>query len=191
MDTIHPVIMPVSVPDQRLVRRAKVQALRRQARAALALSARFSGLALGKLEKADTGAPLPSAGTFWALSHKSTMVAAVAARHPIGIDIERIQSISPAMEKRLAGDAEWQLAPTKDLPLFFRYWTAKEAVLKAVGVGLTGLSRCRVQHILDANHLILSYDDQPFRVTHHWVSQTHLVAITSGDAAIAWHFIEN
>jgi 4'-phosphopantetheinyl transferase len=186
---IHPVILAVPEPDQGLKGREKVDALGRHARHALAESARFSGVYLGPLEKDDHGAPLPSNGIHWSLTHKERFVAAVTAPHPVGIDIERIRPVRTGMHQRVAGDEEWALAPEITQGLFFRYWTAKEAVLKAVGKGLAGLSRCRVAAIPDADHLILDYEDSRWTVAHFWGTSEHIVSVTADGAAIQWHNI--
>jgi 4'-phosphopantetheinyl transferase len=184
---IHPVIMAVPGPERALKGRDKVAALRRIAREALQHSAQLSGVTLGPLEKAENGAPLPSHGVYWSLTHKSSYVAAVTAPHPIGIDIEQKRSFSEGMYQRIAQSWEWGLAPSVSQTLFFRYWTAKEAVLKALGVGLTGLSRCRIAKILDDTHLELTYDDSVWQVTQYWIADHHIVAVTTDDVHIEWH----
>jgi len=45
----------------------------------------------------------------------------------------------------------------RDQLLFFRYWTAKEAVLKTGGEGIKDLSRCRIRQVIDASHLLVDY----------------------------------
>lgn len=188
IETIHPVIMPVSLADQQLKGRDKVAALRRDARKALAICTQYSNCQLDHLDQDENGAPLPSNGIYWSLSHKEAYVAAVASRKPVGIDIEKIKSVTQGVEKRIATKAEWDLAP-RDLDLFFRYWTAKEAVLKAIGIGLTGLDDCHIRQIPDDRHLVLSYKDQNWTVSHHWVGQEHLAAVTSDGVDIQWHEI--
>ncbi|WP_054034276.1 4'-phosphopantetheinyl transferase family protein [Desulfatitalea tepidiphila] len=185
--TLHPVILPVPAAARPLKGRPKVDALRAAAREALAQSARYSGQKLGPLDKDDNGAPLPSNGLYWSLTHKNAYVAAVCSPHAVGIDIERLRPVSESLGERLAAPDEWALAPTVDTLLFFRYWTAKEAVLKAVGMGLTGLSRCRIHRIVDDDHLLLTYDGRPWQVTHHRVGQEHLVTITSDRVELIWH----
>jgi 4'-phosphopantetheinyl transferase len=186
---LHPVVLAVPESDLGLKGREKVAALGRHARQALAQSARLAGMRLGPLEKDDHGAPLPSNGIHWSLTHKECYVAAVTAPHPVGIDIEKIRPVHEGMHQRLADDAEWALAPEITRMLFFRYWTAKEAVLKAVGKGLSGLSSCRVDAIADADHLILSYEDSQWTVAHFWGTKEHIVTITADRAAIQWHCI--
>jgi 4'-phosphopantetheinyl transferase len=188
---IHPVVMAVPEPDLGLKGREKVAALGRCARQALAHSARFSGVHLGVLAKDDHGAPRPCDGIHWSLTHKERYVAAVTASYPVGIDIERIRPVRAGMHQRLAGDGEWALAPDITQILFFRYWTAKEAVLKAVGKGLAGLSRCRVEAIVDVDHLILSFEDSKWTVAHFWSTKDHIVTVTARDDRIGWHLIED
>lgn len=184
---LHPVILPVPEAHQRLRGREKVAALRERARHALALSARYAGLRLGPLEKDANGAPLPSDGVFWSLSHKSAYVAAVAAQAPVGIDVERIKVVSEGLHRRIAEPEEWALAPWRDLTAFFRFWTAKEAVLKAVGTGLVDLSCCRIARVAAEDCLVLNYDRQAWTVRHRWIGTDHLVALTAPHMHIVWH----
>jgi 4'-phosphopantetheinyl transferase len=187
VDTIHPVILCVADSDQQLRGRNKVTALSRHARTALAQSARWSGVVLGPLEKDPQGAPLPSGGVHWSVSHKNAFVAAVTAPVPVGIDLERQRPVSPALYDRLAGQGEWALARGVDEALFLRFWTAKEAVLKAVGRGLTGLARCRITAILDERHLQVSYEAEKWIVAQYPVGSKHLAAVTKHGREIEWH----
>lgn len=184
---IHPVIMAVPEPERQLKGRDKVAALRRIARSALQRSAQYSGVSLGSLEKAENGAPLPSNGIYWSLTHKESYVAAVTAHHPIGIDIEKNRPCSERLHQRLAAPTEWELAAKVTQTLFYRYWTAKEAVLKAVGKGLAGLTHCQIVEILDDTHLELTYDDQIWRVAQYWAPENHIVTVTIDEIAIEWH----
>ncbi len=188
--TIHPVIMVVPEPERQLRGREKVAVLRRCARDALALSARYSALQLGPLEKDAHGAPLPSNGIHWSLTHKEDYVAAVTSSHPIGIDIEKIKPVNSALHQRIACEQEWALAPAVTLALFFRYWTAKEAVLKAVGKGFAGLSNCRIRAIADDSHLIVTYADSKWTVVQDWGTKDHIVAIAANHVEIEWHQID-
>lgn len=188
--TIHPVIMAVPHPEIGLKGRQKVTALRRRAREALAYSARYSDVRLGPLEKDDRGAPIPFNGVHWSLTHKEHYVAAVTAAQPIGIDIEMMRPYNPALHQRLADDVEWALAPAVTETLFFRYWTAKEAVLKAVGQGLAGLSKCRIEAVVDREHLIVSFEDSKWTVIQYWGTKDHIVAVTAEHVEIEWHRIE-
>ena len=170
--------------------REKTAALRRCARTALARSASFSGVLLGPLDKGDRGQPLPSRGIHWSLSHTSGVVAAVTAPFPVGIDVERIAPFSMALKKRLAGPSEWALASPLDETLFCRFWTAKEAVLKAAGAGLSGLPRCSVVEVVDERVLRLIFDSVAWTVSHCSMAASHLAAITAAPRRVVWHLLE-
>ncbi|MCP4745557.1 MAG: 4'-phosphopantetheinyl transferase superfamily protein [Desulfobacteraceae bacterium] len=184
---IHPVVIKVPEDQQKLTGRQKVSNLRKLARCALAYSAQYAGLELGELKKDESGAPEPINGIFWSLTHKNTYVAAIAHIAPVGIDIEARKNFSQGLYKRLARPEEWFLAPLVDDSMFMRYWTAKEAVLKAAGVGLTGLSHCLISEITDDLRMKVAYKKTTWRVEQHWVDNNHIVSLTSDKHAIQWH----
>ena len=162
--------------DRLLRGRDKVIHLSVLARQAVQLSARQCGIQLGELMKSPEGSPLPAGGYFWSLAHKTEYVAGVVADFPIGVDIEKIRPCAPGLYRMAADEAEWKLGGGAGDLLFFRYWTAKEAVLKSVGIGLQGLSKCRIVKIVDEHHLILSYKRSEFDVEHFYFNG-HIAAI--------------
>jgi len=97
---------------------------------------RFETSPLGKPRLVD--APT---GLDFSLSHARGAVAVAAAYMPIGVDIEPIRQISDLdqmVEIALSPEERRTLARTPDSlrsRLFLRYWTLKEAILKAAGVG--------------------------------------------------------
>jgi 4'-phosphopantetheinyl transferase len=190
MEPIHPVIMPVPADALPVGGRERTVALRRLARAALARSASFSGVVLGPLEQGDRGQPLPSCGNHWSLSHASSCVAAATARFPIGIDVERIAAFTPALKERLASPSEWARASPVDDILFCRFWTAKEAVLKAAGAGLSGLPRCTIEEVVSAQELRLRYDSVTWTVSHCFLVSGYLASVTAAPGMVTWHLIE-
>jgi len=74
------------------------------------------------------------------------MVCAVTQQHRVGADLEFLRETSDILDlaRRFFQPAEFaaiaQLAETEQQQAFFRLWTAKEAVLKALGCGLAGLA---------------------------------------------------
>jgi 4'-phosphopantetheinyl transferase len=75
------------------------------------------------------------------LSHsRSIAVLAVAQGQPVGVDVEDVRPIEPAVAARHFSTAELaaldQLRGDAWLAGFYRCWTRKEAILKAEGVGL-------------------------------------------------------
>jgi phosphopantetheinyl transferase len=97
---------------------------------------RFETSLLGKPRLVD--API---GLDFSLSHARGAVAVAAAYMPIGVDIEPIRQISDLdqmVEIALSPEERRTIAKTPEAlrsRLFLRYWTLKEAILKAAGVG--------------------------------------------------------
>jgi len=184
---VNPVIMATTAGTRNMSGAKKVAALGRAARIAVQHSARLSGVTLALLEKNIKGAPLPEAGVFWSLSHTTKYVAAVTAPYPIGIDIEEITERSPLLFDKIADQDEWKLAAEVSNRTLYRYWTAKEAVLKAAGKGIAGLADCRVERILSTNQLQLRYRSTLWSVSHYTEIQDHIVALTTDTPQIVWH----
>ena len=183
--TIYPVILPVPAGDQVRSGREKVRSLSRHARAALRLSCEKIGLVLHALPKDAKGVPLPVGGVYWSLSHKTAIAGGVASPQPVGLDLETVRPVSRALLAKVADETEWRLADGKNKRAFFRFWTAKEAVLKAVGKGMTGLSRCKVVNIFDEARMTLTYENTRWPVAHIWFNG-HVAALASRQFDIAW-----
>ena len=183
--TIFPVILTVSDADQRLNGRDKVKALSRLARSALIKSCEKSGLQLDTFPKDEKGVPLPVDGVHWSLTHKSDMVGGVAALLPVGMDLETIRPVSDALLAKVADEDEWRLVGGDRQINFFRFWTAKEAVLKAVGKGMVGLSRCRVAAVLDDTRMTLTYDGHRWPVAHWWFDG-RVAALSAPRFSVSW-----
>ncbi|SFJ92599.1 phosphopantetheine--protein transferase domain-containing protein [Bradyrhizobium sp. cf659] len=99
---------------------------------------RFETSPLGKPQLVD--APT---GLDFSLSHARGAVAVAAAYMPIGVDIEPLRQISDLdelIEVALSPEERRTFARTPEAlrsRLFLRYWTLKEAILKAAGVGFS------------------------------------------------------
>ena len=183
--TIYPVILNVPHAKQALKGREKVRFLSEFAREALGRSAARLGVALPRLEKAENGAPLPVDGVHWSVSHKSRYVAAVAAPRPVGIDIEQIRPVKEGLADRIADPQEWHLFSGDRQTAFFCCWTAKEAVLKAAGVGIAGLDDCRIISVEGPDRLMAVFRETTWRVGFHHFRR-HLTAVAANGLRPSW-----
>jgi 4'-phosphopantetheinyl transferase len=180
--TLYPVILPVPEQVQKYKPRDRVLYLSRHARRALERSAARSGIRAGELLKDANGMPLPFEGTFWSLTHKTQYVGGVVAPTPIGLDIEKIRDFSRGLFRKTAAEQEWALANTegKSLLTFFRFWTSKEAVLKATGIGIKDLLKCQVRQILDERHLVIHYEGKDWLIEHFFFDR-HIASIVQNN----------
>ena len=85
------------------------------------------------------------------ISHSGQLVACAFTRQGhIGIDVERQRDVEPQRFARYFSSDElaWM---GDDAERFVDLWTRKEAVIKASGIGLKGLSRVTTQHDMTAH----------------------------------------
>jgi 4'-phosphopantetheinyl transferase len=165
---LYPVILSVPEKVREYQPKDRVSFLSRHARRALQQSAQKSGIRLGEVLQDQNGAPLPFEGTYWSVTHKTDYVGGVVSPMPIGLDIEKILPRSEGLFRKTASVQEWRLAEAASdaVVTFFRYWTAKEAVLKAAGIGIKDLSQCRVVRILDDRNLLIRYGQKTWPIEH-------------------------
>ncbi|MEL6501392.1 MAG: 4'-phosphopantetheinyl transferase superfamily protein [Cyanobacteria bacterium J06623_1] len=77
--------------------------------------------------------------------------------HQIGVDIEYQRSVPDALKiaQRFFSPREFRMLaetePERQAELFFQFWTAKEAYLKALGIGLSG-SLSEIEIAFDCEH---------------------------------------
>lgn len=192
MRTLYPVIIPVAAFAGKMSMRGRVAELSRRARQATRISAQKSGLQLsGNWPKDQHGTPLPDRGIFWSLTHKPGYVAGVAACQPVGIDLEQIKPRkTEALFAKVAAEQEWRLVPDRNWLLFYRFWTAKEAVLKAAGIGLKGLSACRVVAVDDDRRLHLDYRQQLWQVEQFYFDG-HIASLVRHANSVRWCLLDD
>jgi 4'-phosphopantetheinyl transferase len=182
---IYPVILTVPDKKQQLTGKEKVSFLSRHARKALEISALRSRIQLGDLTKDKNGVPLPFNGNYWSVTHKAEYVGGVIAQTKIGIDLEKIRPMRASVCRKTARFDEWALSHTKSPPLFFRYWTSKESVLKASGTGIRDLLKCRIKQIIDDQHLIVDYKEAEWLIEHFYFNG-HIASVVTNDADAKW-----
>lgn len=74
---------------------------------------------------------------YFNLSHSGGLVACAAEETPVGVDVEKVRSFSPALLKRICTPREQELVSAcenKDSALT-RLWTMKESYMKYTGLG--------------------------------------------------------
>lgn len=182
---IYPVVLKVPEEHQVFKGRESVLFLRQYARQAVVRSAQIQGIDMPELENDDKGAPIPKNGFYWSLSHKPGYVAGVVSNMPIGIDIEKIKPVKPLLFDKVMDENERKLIETISDDLFYRFWTAKETVLKAVGVGLRGLSHCKIIDIINQGSLTVSWGRTRWLIEHIYYDN-HMISIVKNDKNICW-----
>ncbi len=82
-------------------------------------------------------------------AHDRALIA-ISKAQEVGVDLEFVRShvevakLSERYFTRSEHTAIMQAPEDQRVPRFFRYWVAKEALLKAQGIGLRGLSDCEI-----------------------------------------------
>lgn len=117
------------------------------------------------------------------LSHSGDVALYAVSHHPLGVDVEQIKSrsrLEQLVRHCLTSQEQnvWQQLPdTEKMVAFLRFWTCKEAYLKAVGLGLTqAMTEIEVEFCPQP---ILRQD--PHRLAAAWTLQE----LTLGDGYVA------
>jgi 4'-phosphopantetheinyl transferase len=185
LDILYPVILHIPreiLPDRPVERNA---VLSRWARRALQKSALRSGAGEKLFGKDDRGVPVPADGWHWSVTHKPAYVGGLVANRPVGIDLEEVRTCSESLIRKMATPTEWQLLSDADRDLrFIRIWTAKEAVVKAEGIGIRGLNDCRVVSA-SADRLLVRGSQETWTVEHFFLNR-HVAAVARGSQEISW-----
>jgi 4'-phosphopantetheinyl transferase len=92
------------------------------------------------------------------------------------------------MFKRIVDQTEYLHFMRQDKMLvFFRVFTAKEAVLKKTAVGIKGLSKVKIDMVLDDNNLIVQYLDKKYQVENFYFDG-YLASVTKDNLDVEWSF---
>ena len=184
--SLFPVVLKVPEHIRELPRPQRAKALGVLARESVSFSARQTGVTIREFPKGTWGQPLPWRDVHWSLTHKPLYVAGVASLFPVGIDIELIKPVSSMLFGRICSEQEAGLfhATPREV-VFFRCFTAKEAVLKLHGVGLSGLMDVSVVDVFDSLHLGILYKDVFTRV-EQFMLDGHLASIVGIKTNVVW-----
>jgi len=164
----------------------KVAALSQFARESVKASGLIAKLHVDRLEKDALGVPIQSNNIFWSVTHKSDFVAGVVSKEKIGIDLEQIKTVSDAVFERIVDQEETEHFSSNDKPLvFFRAFTAKEAVLKKTGHGIKGLSKAKIKMVVDDQNLLVHYLDKKYLVENFYFDG-YLASVTKDNIDVKW-----
>ena len=165
--TLYPVIQKIGQNFADIDLKSKSKILTICAKKSLSVSGEKSGFFPEKLEKGENGQPLPSNNVFWSVSHKDEYAAGLVSKSAAGIDVEKIKDISNPLFNKIVSQKERKcFEAEKDNIIFFRCFTAKEAVLKAVGIGLAGLSDILIIKAENSLNTWLKYKNVKYKVEH-------------------------
>jgi len=188
--TLYPVILRVPQSIRLLSGRPKFEALGCHARQSLRISGQRSGFYPDLLLKGKSGEPLPCGGVHWSISHKPDFVAGIVSLEPVGIDIERLKPVTKGVfEKILTLEEAACFGNGDPVDTFFRAFTAKEALLKLRGVGLSGLSGVKVVGAPEAKLTLVQYQGDVSTVEHFWVDG-HISSVVRGEAHVFWDCVD-
>jgi 4'-phosphopantetheinyl transferase len=164
----------------------KVAALSCFARESARASSLKSKLYTKRFEKDVSGAPKPSKGLYWSVSHKPDFVAGVVSEKRVGIDLERIKGVSNALFEKIIDPQERSHFKGQGRHIvFFRAFTAKEAVLKKTTDGIKGLSKAKIKTVVDDKNLIVQYLDKKYWVENFYFD-SYLASMTKDRFDIHW-----
>ena len=107
----------------------------------------LSALHVGEMEFLynEHGKPYFAGGPYFSISHCKEGIAVAIDDMPIGIDIEAIRHADEELIKRTMNEEEQrQIHSDRD---FIRFWTQKEAIVKAQGTGIQSFEQ--LQRILE------------------------------------------
>lgn len=118
---------------------------------------------LGDIEYTTYRRPFIKGTPDFNITHSGNIVAcAVAEKGRIGIDVEKPQLLPVDDFRQQFSEEEWNDICRDPAPpaVFYRYWTRKEAVLKAAGTGLN-----EALHLLNTTTDIVSYDQHTWQLS--------------------------
>lgn len=183
---MYPVITKVPAMINALKGKEKVVALSRFARESAKASALKAKLSLDIFEKDALGIPRLLNGVCWSVSHKSDFVAGVVSTERIGIDLERIKDVSDALFERIIEpeEAAYFRDQNKNI-IFFRSFTAKEAVLKKTTDGMRGLPKVKIKMVVDDENLVVQYSGKKYLVENFYFDG-YLASVTKDHFDVHW-----
>ena len=115
--------------------------------------------------RTDTGKPIVTGGVHFNVSHSGDLILlAVCESRAVGVDVERkrdVPRVDALAARWLSGTEQAEMHRFQEIgaqvsEAFLRVWSLKEARIKALGVGISGASRVRLDVVeaLPLDHLL-------------------------------------
>lgn len=120
---------------------------------------------------------LPS--TYFNISHTANMVACIiSVEEEIGIDIEKVKEVELKHFDAWFTSTEWERIYQSSFPLsmFYRYWTRKESIIKAAGLGLSNLHEIEI----DIEEQVVEHQGKKWHFMDLNIGEAYVGAICSG-----------
>lgn len=143
------------------------------------------------IQLSEKGKPYLDEGPSFSISHSGNeVVVALGDGGRIGIDVEAIRPIRDLMKLARSSFTEDEVLHLQEFPLeqrqraFFRVWVRKEAMLKALGSGLSGLSHVSVWAREGSDNMLRRLDSEVGRIDQ-WKVVSFAVD-PAVEAAVAW-----
>ncbi|MCB9252922.1 MAG: 4'-phosphopantetheinyl transferase superfamily protein [Flavobacteriales bacterium] len=95
---------------------------------------------LSRLKFTDFDKPYLNDKIHFNISHSGSVIfSGFSTEGPIGVDVEEKNPVNILEFDGIFSDLEWSILTSEDTPedTFYRFWTTKESVIKAVGKGLS------------------------------------------------------
>ncbi len=80
---------------------------------------------------------IENCGMNFNISHSGNTVVCIFSKQPIGIDVEEVKDIEYTLFENVFSDKEMEEISKAGLSKFYEYWTKKEAIIKAIGKGMS------------------------------------------------------
>lgn len=140
---------------------------------------------------------LANASLHFNVTHSGERGLIAVANRRVGVDLERMRPVPNAaglVDRFFGPEEREQFAALPDelkLAGFFRGWTCKEALLKAVGTGIQNVDKCVVDLDPRRPPAVIRFDHPPECGTWQlaaWEPEAHYVAAVAieGEGAMAW-----
>jgi 4'-phosphopantetheinyl transferase len=143
---------------------------------------------LNELQYTDAGKPFLNNGYHFSIAHTKGMVGILVGTTPVGLDIELIKHIENYYEfSEVLTATELDTIARSGLQTFFRFWTAKEAILKLTGDGIVNSGLVNSIIFTEPNIAVIkeqTFSLQPFMIHDNifvTIAQLHSLAASVTD----------